>query len=79
GLIDRLPTLLDSVDSDVLPLLGKLDAVAPDLHALLEAVEDLRSAVAGIPGVGRLMRRGDEELDNPETRPGDAGATRADT
>jgi hypothetical protein len=77
ALVDRLPKLLDSVDHDVLPLLGRLNDMAPDLHSLLEAVNDLRSAVAGIPGVGRLMRRGDDEVEDPDTRPGDAGATRA--
>jgi hypothetical protein len=77
GLIDQLPKLLDSVDTDVMPLLGKLNDMAPDLHALLEAVDDLRSAVAGIPGIGRLMRRGDEAVEDPDTRPGDGGATRA--
>ena len=42
GLVDRLPPLLDAVDRDVLPLLGHLNEMAPDLHALLEAVDDLR-------------------------------------
>lgn len=76
-LVDRLPVMLDSMDTDVLPLLGKLNEMAPDLHSLLDAVEDLRSAVAGIPGVGRLMRRGDDELADDDTRPGHGGATRA--
>jgi hypothetical protein len=62
GLVDRLPPLLDAVDRDVLPLLGKLNVMAPDLHALLESVEDLRRTVAGLPGIGLLRRRGDEEL-----------------
>jgi hypothetical protein len=81
ALVDRLPALLDSVDTDVLPLLGRLNEMAPDLHALLEAVDDLRTAVAGLPGIGRLMRRGDDELADPDTRPGDTpyGATRAAT
>ena len=79
ALVDRLPALLDSVDTDVLPLLGRLNEIAPDLHALLEAVDDLRSAVAGVPGIGRLMRRGDDQVADPDARPGDDphGATRA--
>jgi hypothetical protein len=44
------------------------------------AVDDLRSAVAGLPGIGGLMRRGDEDVAEPESRPGDThGATRART
>jgi ABC-type transporter Mla subunit MlaD len=61
-LVDRLPVLLSSVDNDVLPLLHKLDAMAPDLHELLETVQDLQRAVSGLPGIGLLKRRGDEEL-----------------
>lgn len=81
GLIDRLPPVLDSVDGDVLPLLGHLNEMAPDLHALLEAVVDLRLAVAGLPGIGILKRRGEEELgEAAELPPADGtahGATRA--
>ena len=82
GLVDRLPPLLDSVDRDVLPLLGKLNQMAPDLHALLEAVNELRRTVAGLPGIGLLRRRGDDELGAeaepppPDDRPR-RGATRA--
>ena len=84
-LVDRLPPLLDSVDRDVLPLLGRLNEMAPDLHSLLEAVEDLRRTVAGLPGFGMLRRRGDVELQDDDDRApqplgGDltrGGATRA--
>jgi hypothetical protein len=62
ALVDRLPVLLDSMDRDVLPLLSQLNVMAPDLHALLEAVDDMRTTLAGIPGFGRLLRRGEEEL-----------------
>ncbi len=59
--------MLDAVDRDVLPLLGHLNEMAPDLHALLESVDDLRRAVAGLPGIGLLKRRGDEELADGDT------------
>ena len=84
ALVDRLPRLLDSVDTDMLPLLSRLNQMAPDLHAVLDAVEDLRRVVAGLPGVGVLMRRGDEELAAADSEPGTAlqgasqhGATQA--
>lgn len=79
GLINRLPPLLDSVDQDVLPLLGKLNVMAPDLHAVLDSVNDMRTTLAGLPGVGLLRRRGEEQIAEEEFTPDpDAGgATRA--
>ena len=62
ALVDRLPSLLDSVETDVLPLLHKLDDMAPDLHDLLETVQDLQRAISGRPGIRFLERRGDDEL-----------------
>ncbi|HEX6755956.1 MAG TPA: hypothetical protein VF109_08405 [Mycobacteriales bacterium] len=81
GLVDRLPPLLDAVDTDVLPLLGRLNEMAPDLHALLDAVNDLRRTIAGLPGVGLLRRRGEEEPaeDRFAPDPSREGATRAPT
>jgi ABC-type transporter Mla subunit MlaD len=60
-LVDRLPTLLEHMENDVLPVLTRLDRVGPDLHELLEVVEDLRRVVTGLPGVSLLRRRGDDE------------------
>ena len=60
-LVDRLPVLLEHVESDVLPMLTKLDQVGPDLHELLEVVEDLRRVMTGLPGIGLLRKRGDDE------------------
>ena len=80
GLIDRLPPLLTSVDTDVLPLLGRLNEMAPDLHAVLESVNDLRTTIAGLPGIGLLRRRGEEQLgDDFVPDPERQGATRAPT
>jgi len=61
SLIDRMPVVLEHVDTDLLPVLKTLDRVGPDLHELLEVVEDLRGVVTGLPGVGLLRRRGDAE------------------
>ena len=61
ALVDRLPMVLEHLESDVLPVLSKLDQVGPDLHELLEVVEDLRRVLTGLPGVGLLRRRGDDE------------------
>jgi hypothetical protein len=60
-LIDRMPVVLEHMDTDLLPVLRTLDRVGPDLHELLEVVEDLRRVVTGLPGVGLLRRRGESE------------------
>lgn len=67
-LVDRLPVVLEHVENDVLPVLRNLDRVGPDVHELLEVVEDLRRVVTGLPGVGLLRRRGDDEPP-PTARP----------
>lgn len=61
SLIDRLPLLLDHVEHDVLPMMRQLDRVGPDLHEVLEIVDDLRRVLTGLPGVALLRRRGEDE------------------
>ena len=61
-LVDQLPQLRAHLVDDVMPLLGKLDQVGPDLHKLLEVTEDLRLAIAGLPGLKMLRRRGEERV-----------------
>ena len=61
SLVDRMPVVLDHLENDVLPMLQTLDRVGPDLHEVLEVVQDLRRVVTGLPGIGLLRRRGEEE------------------
>ena len=61
SLVDRMPVVLDHLENDVLPMLRQLDRVGPDLHELLEVVEDLRRVVTGLPGVGLFRKRSDDE------------------
>lgn len=68
-LVDRLPKLIAHVDEDVLPLLAQLEQVGPDVHELLEVTQDLRRVITGLPGVGFLRRREDDELPS-EQEPG---------
>jgi hypothetical protein len=63
-MVDQLPRLREHLVDDVMPLLAKLDQVGPDLHKLLEVTEDLRLAIAGIPGLRMLKRRGEEKTEN---------------
>ena len=62
-MVDELPRLREHLVEDVMPLLGKLDQVGPDLHKLLEVTEDLRLAIAGLPGLKMLRRRGEERVE----------------
>jgi hypothetical protein len=61
-MVDELPRLRRHLVDDVMPLLGKLDQVGPDLHALLSVTEDLHLAIAGLPGLKMLRRRGEERV-----------------
>ncbi|MET8082994.1 hypothetical protein [Micromonospora sp. NPDC005237] len=64
-LIDELPKLKEHLTADILPILATLDRVGPDLHDLLDVTRDLKLAVAGIPGLGMLRRRGEKLSDEP--------------
>jgi len=61
-MIDELPRLRQHLTEDVMPLLGKLDQVGPDLHSLLEVTNDLHLAIIGLPGLKRLRRRGEGRI-----------------
>ncbi|MCW3815425.1 hypothetical protein ONA91_13260 [Micromonospora sp. DR5-3] len=69
-LVDELPKLKEHLTSDVLPILATLDRVGPDLHDLLAVTRDLKLAVAGIPGLNMLRRRGERRSDEPADREG---------
>jgi hypothetical protein len=60
-MVDELPKLRDHLANDVMPLLGKLDQVGPDIHSLLEVTNDLHLAILGLPGLKMLRRRGEEK------------------
>lgn len=65
-LVDELPKLKQHLTADILPILATLDRVGPDLHDLLDVTRDLKLAVAGIPGLGMLRRRGEKLVDDAE-------------
>lgn len=56
GLIDQLPRLAAQLD-DVLPVLGTMSSVAPDLRDLLDTSRELNLLLARAPGFGRIRRR----------------------
>ena len=76
-LVDELPKLKEHLTADILPILATLDRVGPDLHDLLDVTRDLKLAVAGIPGLGMLRRRGERLSDEPADSTGPGGVRRA--
>jgi uncharacterized protein YoxC len=73
-LIDHVPQFTEHMESDIMPVLAKLDQVGPDVHELLDVLKDVRLAIQGLPGFALFRRRGadlDDDLadDRPETPP----------
>lgn len=72
---DRLPQLVTHLEDDVMPMLGKLDQIGPDVHEILEAVHDMTRAISGLPGASFLKRRG-ERKEEDDVAPGSQGVPR---
>lgn len=65
SLIDRLPRLASAMDGDVIPLLGRIEEIGPDLNQLMDNVSDLNRMTNRIPKVFRRRR----EVDQGPARP----------
>jgi uncharacterized protein YoxC len=73
-LIDTVPRFAEHMETDIMPVLAKLDQVGPDVHELLDVLKDVRLAIQGVPGFALFRRRGadkDDELadERPATPP----------
>ncbi len=73
-LIDQVPQFTAHMETDIMPVLAKLDQVGPDVHELLDVLKDVRLAIQGLPGFSLFRRRGadrEEELadERPSTPP----------
>ncbi len=66
-MVDHLPELTQRLEDDILPIMGSLGTVAPDLHDLLAVSRELNDMLAKVPGLGRIKRRIDEEQGEDET------------
>lgn len=53
NMVNQLPTLGATLQSDVMPLVRNLDSVGPDIHALLDTVSDLAAMLEKVPGINR--------------------------
>ncbi|TIC82833.1 hypothetical protein [Nocardioides sp. GY 10127] len=60
-LIDQLPEVAESMETEVMPVLTTLGTVAPDVHDLLGVARELNELLTKVPGMGRVKRRVDEE------------------
>jgi len=67
-LIDVLPAFVEAMQRDIMPILGTLDRVGPDVDALLNVFRDVREGLVGIPGFKFFRKRG-EQLIAPEHQP----------
>ncbi len=56
-LLDRLPQLADAMDHEVIPLLGHLGQVGPDINQLLDSVSQLSHMASRLPKVFRRRNR----------------------
>ncbi|MFD1860541.1 hypothetical protein EHW97_13310 [Aeromicrobium camelliae] len=76
GLIDHLPHLLERVETEVIPMLANLQTIAPDIHDMLDLIQELGDMLGKLPGMGRIKRRADEQQagleKNPDRRRSDA-------
>ena len=66
GLVDRLPLLAAKVETDIIPVLDTLTTVSPDLHDLLDVSRELNLMLAKLPGMGRVMKRVDDQQEVEE-------------
>jgi len=56
-LLQRLPTLIATLDGEVVPLVGELRQVEPELRAMFGIVDEMHDVITGVPGAKRLLRR----------------------
>jgi hypothetical protein len=57
-LLDRLPDLAEAMDHDVLPLLGRLGQLSPDIDELLDGVGQLNHLIHRLPKLWRRHHHG---------------------
>ncbi|RLV56746.1 hypothetical protein D9V41_02890 [Aeromicrobium phragmitis] len=69
GLIDHLSHLLERVETEVIPMLANLQTIAPDIHDMLDLIQELVDMLGKLPGMGRIKRRADEQQAELEKRP----------
>jgi hypothetical protein len=74
-MLKTLPGLLERVDERALPAVSSLEGLVPVVQTLHENVDqlghvvnDVGTLLSGLPGAGRLLKRGGREVRNPDNR-----------
>ncbi len=72
--LEQTPKLMAQVSNEVVPALQSMVVAIPDVQELRQVVDRLEpmmvevgQVLAGLPGAGRMRRRGERELDDIET------------
>ncbi|HEX2903074.1 MAG TPA: hypothetical protein VHO01_06405 [Jatrophihabitans sp.] len=76
-LIDTLPHLVRSMDADILPILGTLGTVAPDVRDLLDTMREFNEIVGSLPGLGRIKKRVEERQELQDVQRAEADRSQA--
>jgi ABC-type transporter Mla subunit MlaD len=60
-MVNLTPDLIVKLQTDIIPVLDTLGTVAPDVRDLLDVSKELNSMLAGLPGLGRIKRKVDDQ------------------
>jgi pimeloyl-ACP methyl ester carboxylesterase len=61
ALADQAPRLVQALQTDGLPTPRQLRQLPPDIHAILELIDEVHQVVTGMPGAQRARQRGAEQ------------------
>lgn len=61
ALADQMPRLVATLQSDGLPTARELRQLSPDLHAMLELIDEIHQIATGLPGSKRARKRGADQ------------------
>ena len=78
-LIDTLPELVGSLKQDILPILGTLGTVAPDIRDLLDTMREFNEIIGSLPGLGRIKKRVEERQEQQDYVRDEADRSQAGT
>lgn len=56
-LLHVLPSIVDKLDADILPVVDTLATVAPDLRDLLDICKELSELIGSVPGLSRVKKK----------------------
>ncbi|MGJ9424161.1 hypothetical protein [Aeromicrobium sp. CF3.5] len=56
-LVDHLPMLVGTLETDLLPIISNMENVGADIHDLLDMATEVNAMMAKLPGMGRARQR----------------------